>query len=79
MTHKILLGLVLGAMLGIIFGVLCAVALAYLNQLRPGLADYQRDLWSLAAIFLAIILGPIAGAVGAGVGALFMYLRTRKR
>lgn len=77
MALKILFGIVLGGMFGCICGVLASVALAYLNQFRSGLANYQRELWSLAAIFLAVILGPVGAGIGVLLGGLLMYLRTR--
>ncbi len=77
MIQKILAAAVLGGMFGCVLGVLASVALAYLNQFRPGLANYQRDLWSLGAIFLAMLLGPVGGGIGVVLGALIVYLRAR--
>ena len=79
MMQRMLFGVVIGGMLGCVLGVLVSVALAYLNQFRPGLANYQRDLWSLAAIFLAMLLGPVGGGIGVVLGALIVYLRARAR
>ncbi|OQY84818.1 MAG: hypothetical protein B6D41_15085 [Chloroflexi bacterium UTCFX4] len=77
-TQRILFGIVIGGMLGCALGVLASVAFAYLHQFHPGLAKYQRDLWSLGAIFLAIMVAPISGSIGVLLGALLMYFRTRR-
>lgn len=77
MTQRILFGIVIGGVLGCILGVFASVALAYVNQFRPGLANYQRDLWSLAAIFLAMILVPVGIGIGVLLGAVLVYWRTR--
>jgi len=74
---KILGGILLGAIVGCLVGVGASVALAYLNHLRPGLANFQRDLWPLLAVFLALLIVPIGGGIGGLGGGLVVYLKTR--
>jgi len=62
---------------GCLVGAGASVILAYLNQLKPGLANFQRELWPLVAVFLALILVPIGGGIGGLGGGLVGYLKTR--
>ncbi len=78
MLQRILFGIVIGGMLGCVLSIFVSVVLAYLHQFHPGHANFQRELWSLGAIFLAMLLAPVGGGIGVLLGALLMYFRTRR-
>lgn len=78
MTQKILAGAIFGGILFCLLSVFVSFWLGYIRQFDYSLAVYQRDLWILGSIFLAILLVPFASGIGAVCGALFMYWRTRR-
>ena len=75
--RRVIIGSLAGGALFCVCGVFGAVLVAYLNSLRPGIAMYQRDLWSLGAIYLAVLFAPLGACFGIFIGGAWMFLRNR--
>lgn len=78
MARRVLLGAILAGLFCCVLGGLIGTYIGYLRQFDKSLVQYQRDLWSYAAIFWGSVFGIVLGGFGVLVGALAMYWRARR-